>query len=340
MPTPFPNLHPARRGRVERPWHSSQVLRDNGWEDPADRELIVYLPPGYDDAKQSYPAVMILAGFSGNGEAILSRGLSTLSIATRIDQLIARGCPPFIAVLPDCMTSLGGSQYVDSPALGQYATYCASELRTFTDAHYRTTGRWGVAGHSSGGFGALHLAMRFPGAFHAVASHAGDMGFDLCYLSDIPKAISGVAAAGGMERFLQTFWDQRDPSPSAFAALNLAAMACAYSPDPELGPLPARLPVDIETGAMDFEVFQIWRRFDPVYAVDDPAAAEALRRLDLLYLDAGDKDEHHLQLGLRRFVSRLVALEISHQHREFPGTHKGLSWRYETSLPLIVDALS
>ena len=35
---------------------------------------------------------------------------------------------PFIAVLPDCMTYLGGSQFVDSPAIGAYASHLMTEV--------------------------------------------------------------------------------------------------------------------------------------------------------------------------------------------------------------------
>lgn len=340
MPSPFPNRPPWQRGRVDLQLHASRVLQGNPWDDPAERDLYVYLPPGYDRGDARYPAVMLLAGYAGNGEKFFNRGLSDQSIASRIDALIEAGCPPFIAVLPDCMTSLGGSQYVDSPALGAYATYCATEVRAFVDGRYRTSGAWGVVGHSSGGFGALHLAMNHPGAFQAVASHAGDMGFDLCYLEDIPRAVAGVAAAGGLEPFLRGFWELREPDGRAFAALNLLCMACAYAPDLDAAPVPARLPVNFATGEVDFDALRAWSALDPIEQVRDPARAAALRELGLLYLDAGDRDEHHLQLGLRRFVARLRAAEVPFHHEEFRGGHRGLVWRYDSSLPRVVSALA
>lgn len=339
MPHPFPNLPPWQRGSVDHQLHASRVLQGNPWDDPASRDLHVYLPPGYHRSEQRYPAVMLLPGYAGMGEKYLNRGMSEISIATRIDALIEGGCPPFLAVLPDCMTSLGGSQYVDSPALGAYATYVAVELRDFVDGRHRTTGAWGAVGHSSGGFGALHLAMNHPGAFQAVASHAPDMGFDLCYLDDIPRAVAGVQAAGGLEAFLRGFWDQREPDSRAFAALNVLAMSAAYAPDPQRTPFPARLPVDFVTGEVDFDALRSWSAFDPIRQVEDPARAEALRQLRLLYLDAGTRDEHHLHLGLRRFVRQLQARDIGHHHEEFLGGHRGLVWRYDTSLPRVVGAL-
>lgn len=355
MPRPFPNLPPYLRGRVTCLDHASRVLADNPWGDPTHRDLWVYLPPGYDKCEERYPAVLLLPGYAGTGEGMLARGLTDVSIASRIDRLVhgdeagsfdadghLRGpCPPFIAVLPDCMTSLGGSQYVDSPGMGAYATWLVDEVLPFVDGRFRTTGRWGVAGRSSGGFGALHLAMEHPGRFEAVACHAGDMGFDLCWLADLGKAVSGVQAAGGLERFLQTAWEPESWSPQHFSALMILAMSCCYSPDLESeGPVPARLPVDFETGAVDFAVLESWRRFDPIHRADDPAALDALRRLSLLYLDCGDRDEYLLHLGARRFTAKLAAAEVPHRYEEFTGGHRGTAWRWDHSLPLLAEALS
>lgn len=245
---PFPNLPPFERGTVALQRHASRALRTNPWGDPTDRDLWVYLPPGYDHGEQRYPAVLLLPGFAGTGERFFSRGLHEPALPSVIDHLIAQGCPPFLAVFPDVMTRLGGSQFVDSPAVGDYATYLVREILPFVEGRYRTSGAWGVAGHSSGGFGALHLAMNFPGVFQAVASHAGDMGFDLCYLGDLPRAVAGVQAAGGLDAFLESFWERPDPGGDAFAAFNLLAMAAAYAPDLEGERFPARLPVDLETG--------------------------------------------------------------------------------------------
>jgi hypothetical protein len=42
----------------------------------------------------------------------------------RLDRLIASGkCPPVIVVAPDCLTRLGGNQYINSSATGRYEDY-------------------------------------------------------------------------------------------------------------------------------------------------------------------------------------------------------------------------
>lgn len=339
MPSPFPGVPPEQRGEVHILDHTSAVLKDNPFNDPARRDLFVYTPPGYEASSDAYPAVMILPGYTGTGEKLLARGFTDMSIATRIDRLIAEGCPPFVAVMPDCMTSLGGSQYVDSVGLGMYASYLVDEIRSTVDGVFRTTGRWGVTGHSSGGFGALHLAMAHPGAFQAVASHAGDLGFDLAYLGDVPKAVSAVTARGGLQAFIDGFWARRNHSGGDIAAMMLLCICCAYLPDVEAEPLPCRLPVDFESGEVDFDVLKALTALDPIQRVHHAAERAGLASLDLLLIDAGRHDEYNLQIAARRFVAQLQRYGIAHVHQEFDGGHRGMAWRYGVSLSMIAEAL-
>lgn len=342
MPRPFPSLPAHQRGTVQTFRHASVALQGNPWTDPAERDVHVYLPPGHDPSHRR-PAVLLLAPFSGTGESMLARGLTDISMATRIDALIATGaCPPFIAVMPEVMTTLVGSQFVDSAGIGSYATWLAEELLPAIDRAFPTTGRWAACGRSSGGFGALHLAMSHPGRLHAVASNAGDMGFDLAYLAEIPGGLGPVRAAGGPMAYVQAFWKKDRLGGEDFAAMNLLCTSAAYGEEgqSEEDGFPAKLPVDWQTGEVDFALFRSWRRFDPVVRarVDDRAAA-ALAALELVYLHAGDRDEYHLQLGAARLARVLSDRRIAHLHETFPGGHRGTSWRFDVSLPKLVAAL-
>ena len=58
------------------------------------------------------------------------------NIADRLDKLIDSGrIRPMIAVLPDCFTRYGGSQYINSTATGNYEDYLAHELVDFRFIH-------------------------------------------------------------------------------------------------------------------------------------------------------------------------------------------------------------
>ena len=60
---------------------------------------------------------------------------------------------------------------------GPYHSYLCDEVVPFVDARYRTlaaAAHRGIAGKSSGGFGAMITPMLRPGLFGGLASHAGD----------------------------------------------------------------------------------------------------------------------------------------------------------------------
>jgi S-formylglutathione hydrolase FrmB len=67
------------------------------------------------------------------------------------------------------------------------------------------TGRRGVFGKSSGGYGAITHALRHSDIWSAAACHSGDMGFELCYLPDMPAALRALA---GAENSIERWWQQ------------------------------------------------------------------------------------------------------------------------------------
>ncbi len=84
-------------------------------------------------------------------------------------------------------TSLGGSQFLDSPGTGNYHTYLCDEVVPWVDARYRTLAapeHRGIAGKSSGGYGAMVTPMLRPDLFGGLATHAGDALFEMCYLPE------------------------------------------------------------------------------------------------------------------------------------------------------------
>ena len=341
MASPFPNLPPAASGRLHRLWHRSEALAGNPWGDPAEREVLVYTPGGLPGGGSELPVVFFLPGFGSTGESLLGRSLAETGLFRRIDRWISElGCPPFIAVLPDCMTSLVGSQYIDSPAIGDYGTYLAEELAPFVHQSFQTSGRSAFTGRSSGGYGSLRLAMDFPHAVDAVACHAGDMGFSTGYCADLAASIGPVRAAGGPMEYVSAFWEKDHLTGNEFAAMNLLCMSAAYDPAIGAEGFPARIPVDFETGEIDFGSFLGWSRHDPIELADDPGCQAALRSLRLLFIDAGDQDEYHLQLAARRLCRKLGEHGVPHVYEEFPGGHRGTSWRYRISVPRLVRAMA
>lgn len=337
MPSPFPNAPHHIRGSQHCHVHQSTALKNNFWKDPHIRDLWVHLPHNH-DPQRSHPLLIVLPAFAGTGEGLLSRSLTDFSMTHRIDHWIAEErCPPFITAFPDCMSHLGGSQFLDSPAIGNYAQYVTKEIIPTIKTKYNI-GNTAIMGHSSGGYGALRLAMEHPSLFSAVACHAGDMGFSSAYSSDLLPALSAIHKAGGPKQFLSYFWNKRRFSPAEFSAFNILCMSAAYSPDLEQRDFPAKLPFDYKEGTIDFAHFQSWAIHDPITLIEQNQHQEALKRLKCLYVECGRQDEYLLQFGARRFSRLLNKYGIKHIHTEFEGGHRGGSLRFVHSVPKLINA--
>lgn len=340
----MPTVRPQSRfpaGTVRRLQHRSRVLEDNPWNDPVERALHVYLPHGYDETGPAYPALWDLAAFTNSGPGHLNWRNHGENLPQRLDRLIAeRVMPPTVVVVPDCYTSLGGNQYVNSPAVGRYADYLVTELVPFVDRLINVAGSRdgrGVFGKSSGGYGALWLAMHYGDTWGAAASHAGDAGFEMLFRPAFPET-SAVLDAHGRDplAFMQAFWQASRPSGRDFTTLMMLAMAASYDPDPEQ-PTALRLPFDLDTCELDPERWANWLAHDPAHQVERGAAA--LQRLHALYLDVGRYDQYHIQYGTRIVARKLRERGVAFRYEEFDGTHSGIDWRLDHSLPYLATAL-
>ena len=320
---------------------ASKVLRGNPLGDPFVRRVPIYLPPDYDASDKRYPVVFVLTGFTGRGTMLLNEVAWDETIAQRMDRLIAHGIVrPMILVMPDCFTRIGGSQYINSSAVGRYEDHVVQELVAYVDENYRTTANRdsrAVVGKSSGGYGSIILAMRHPETFGIMASHSGDLYFEFCYKPDFSGALRGLQKYGGLEKFLNEHISIRPKAKEYRDLLNMVAMAACYSPNPD-APHGFDLPFDIETGELREEVWARWLEWDPVCIVDKHL--DALRSLKLIYLDAGLRDEFNLQYGARIFCQRLAARNIPFVHEEFDDGHFGIQYRYDNSLKAISNAFA
>lgn len=326
--------------RVETVTLASDLLQGNPLGDPAERPLSVYVPPGYDpDRSQGYPTLLGVVGYTGTGRGLLNVDPFGETIQERMDRLIAaEKAEPALVVLPDCFTRFGGNQYLDSSATGPYMSYLVEEVVPFVSERWNT-GRWGVWGKSSGGYGAMVLAMRNPHVFHALADHSGDAGFEYAYLPDFPHALDAFRRAGGPTAWFEAFWEgEQRGRYEDLRVLMILLMAASYSPNPDSPHLGVDLPFDLDTGALREDVWRRWLAHDPVRMV--PHHAAALRSLDMVFVDCGLRDEGHLLWGARQLHRALQENEVDHLYEEFDDGHRGLSYRYDRSLPLLTRALA
>ena len=339
---PWRHVH---RGRFEESVIESEALRNNPLGDPWVRPLLVYLPPGYDDEPaRRYPTVYMIQGFTGQVDMWRNRTALRPNYPELVDALMsdADAPPATIVVFVDCWTSLGGSQFLDSPATGRYHTHLCAEVVPWVDAHYRTQAACahrGVAGKSSGGYGALVTCMLRPDLFGGLADHAGDALFENCYLPDFRRCARVLRDRydGSYAKFWADFRARPAMSRDGDHELvNAWAMAAAYSADPD-GTV--RLPFDTATGQLVPEVWERWLEWDPVRMA--PRHAEALRSLRGVYLDAGRSDEWFLDLGTDAVRRVLEEIGVEHVSFElFEGGHGGIEYRYPLALRFLAETLA
>jgi hypothetical protein len=362
-----PKWHPGRVVVVE---HDSKVLRGNPLGDPSTRKLAVWLPPGYDEGAarargKRYPVIVDLVGFMGSGLSHIGwRGFSD-NVPECAARLVHEGrMAPTIFVFPDCFTALGGNQYVNSPAIGNYADYLTKEIVPFVDREFRTLAsreHRGCFGKSSGGYGAIIHGMKYASTWGAIADHSGDAYFDYVYWHDWPNTLNELAKYrprkvapgkvdvrkmekgvdrgrddGRVRRFLDAVWKKPKLSTAEGHTIMNLCMAATYDPDAR-APNGFRLPFNLETGEVIPERWNAWRKHDPVNLV--AKYRRNLKSLRGIYIDCGSRDQYHIHYGSRILSKRLQLAGIAHTYEEFDDTHSDIDYRYDVSLPFLSKAL-
>jgi endo-1,4-beta-xylanase len=129
---------------------------------------LVYLPPGSEEDGRRYPVIYWLHGLGGTQRTGAEFFVPHLDAAIRQKNL-----PPVIVILVNGMVS---SFYCDTADGHAVESVIVKDLIPHVDQTYRTIARREariVQGYSMGGFGAAHLAFKYPELFGAVAVDAG-----------------------------------------------------------------------------------------------------------------------------------------------------------------------
>jgi hypothetical protein len=330
------------RGDLHVDFVESPALAGNPLGDPSERPVVVYTPPGYDPAgSQRYPVHYVLHGYTGSAAALVGARPWEVNVAQWIDRLILeKKMAPSMLALVDGFTRLGGSQYVDSIHNGDYATYTVRDVVGHVDANYRTIAREGgrsVLGKSSGGFGAMHLAMEHPGVFAAFASHSGDAYFQYAHPISFPN-VHRVLERHQFDigAFVVSFETKDKRKPEEYSTMEMLGYAAAYSPRSATA-FDLALPFRRDTAELDAAVFAQWLAFDPAERV--AGRRKQLERLRLRFLDCGRRDEYGLDVGARVVTERIRDLGLKVEHQEFDDDHRNIGYRYAVSLPALTAVL-
>ena len=331
--------HPA--GTVHRLSIDSKALAGNRLGDPTSRIVDVYVPHGHDG--RDLPLLVDLVGYTAGGPAHTAWKSFTENVPERLDRLIGDGkMAPVVVAFPDCYSRLGGNQYVNSPIIGNYEDFLIAEMLPEVENRFGCggTGKRGVFGKSSGGFGALVHAMRHPDIWSAAASHSGDAGFENLYLPEFPGTLRALAKQdNSIQKWLESFEAKPKLDGKDTMVLMILAQAASFDPDPNPETfLGLRLPVTPDTCELIEERWNNWLQWDPARMVE--THADAIGKLKGFYLEGGTEDQYNILYGTRRIHKVLERKGIAHRYEEFPDNHSGVDYRMDLSLPFLATALS
>lgn len=181
--------------RVHKSFHS-KILNN-------DREVIVYLPPGYDSSRTKRYAVLYLhdgqnlfdgaTSFIPGQEWRVDETAEKLIAAGKIEPLIIVGINNAGKDRIDEYTPVADSKYKGGKA-DLYGRMLVEELKPFIDSQYRTTREarhTGLGGSSLGGLVSIYLALKYPAVFGGAAVVSPSVWFAnkqiIHYVEALPK---------------------------------------------------------------------------------------------------------------------------------------------------------
>jgi len=146
-----------------------------------ERDVVVYLPPGYDEGDRSYPVLYLLHGAGGDERTWIDRQQANVIL----DNLIADGkVEPFIVVMPYGYTTRlaegqrrrGAADYKTD--MEEFAVDFINDLIPQVESRYRVLAdreHRAIAGLSMGGGQSLAIGLTHPELFTAVAGFSSAM---------------------------------------------------------------------------------------------------------------------------------------------------------------------
>jgi enterochelin esterase-like enzyme len=281
------------------------ALENNLEGDAVDRDVLVFLPPGYATEKaRRYPVVYALHGYSIGAE----QWSHEIHVPQTIEGAFAQGAQDMIVVLPDSKTVHNGSMYSSSATTGDFEQFIAHDVVAYVDSHYRTLARRtsrGLVGHSMGGYGASRIGMKHPEVFGS-----------LYIMSPCCMSARGAGPANPeAEKTLEAVKTPADSAKLPFLLRAQLASAAAWSPDPKNPPLYLDLPT--KDGVVQQDVIAKWAANAPLAFVDQYIGN--LRQYRAIAMDVGDQDGLRVDAGKLHQI--LDNYGIANTFEIYPGTH-------------------
>ncbi len=298
----------AQKGTKERIKVYSKALEGNLIEDPADREVTVYLPPSYaTNPEKKFPVLYMLHGFTDTDSQWFGWEKHWINLQNVIEKSIAEGLSKeMIVVMPNAYNSFKGSMYANSATVGDWETFVTKELVSHIDANYRTLAKQesrGLAGHSMGGYGTMRLGMKYPDVFSSIYALS-------------PCCMDGGATTNSeLITKLEGFTAEQIAGASFFEIATLATSA-AFAPNPQNPPFFLDLPA--KDGEPRQEVINKIIANRTLSIVDQ--YIPNLKKLKAIGMDAGLQDRG-ISESTKKLHELLDAYQVSHQYESYEGDH-------------------
>lgn len=310
----------------------SRALKNNPLHDPARRKVAIFVPSQCtNDAR--FPIVYYLPGYGGSSDNFIRRSNQWLAFTQKLADQVG----PMLFVVVDGRTRWGGSQYLDSPAQGNYATYVCDNVVRAVESRYPAPlngVRRIIAGHSSGGFGALRLGMAEHKLFDGVIALSPDSDFPVTHLPLVK--LRGVTNAPWSE--IKLLAAGAAPAPKDGDLLYAVGLSAAYAPVGRFHPGHFEWLFNAR-GDFREKVWQRWLDNDPLSVAKKNRKAFSQRQA--IYLDGAARDEYSANIGAREIYKAICDRSARCTFYEPPGRHgdhvparlqRGLEWVWR--LPL------
>lgn len=322
----------TKQGTVERIKVHGKSLEGNLDGDSTDRDVSIYLPPGYKTEKnRRYPVVYMLHGFTDDDAKWFGVVKHWINLPEVINKALADGkTREMIVVMPNAYTRFKGSMYSNSVTIGDWETFVTKELVGYIDSHYRTLAQpasRGLAGHSMGGYGTMRLGMKSPDVFSSVYALS-------------PCCMEPGRANPAMKEMMkkvEALKTDDEVKSQSFFALAMLASAAAWSPNPKNPPFFIDLPFRDGEVVPDIQVRQ---HANATLAMIHQYIPN-LKRLKAIGLDAGTKDIG-ISGATRELDRVLTDYGIAHFYESYDGDHLNrIAERLQTkTLPFFSQHLS
>lgn len=301
---------------------STQLSRFSGF--PVEMKAAVILPPGYkNDPARVYPVVYIIPGWGGTHHNALAAGArKSYGVGIGKEKI-------YVFLNPESKHSFGLHAFVDSRVNGPWGRAFVEEMMPFIQKKYRTSSNPAlnfITGQSTGGYGAVWLALNFPEHFGGCWASAPDpLDFSSFTGVDIYNDENFFTDNNGLERgfnkvkgvFTSTLRKQFTLEAFEGAGGQQQSFEAEFGIAGVNGQ-PVRL-FDGTTGKINHEVARSWRLYDMATWVSSNAGALQKLVKFPVRIFVGSNDNFLLDRSALSFAEKIKAFRLPVYVEEIPG---------------------